>query len=202
MQWDDEHTLGEFKSWLSGNPELQVDLYITAGNEGGLLASTRKLAEELEEHAPDGLRWKFNPMLQEDHTSIPHRGLYEGIEFIFEGWKLRNVAELYDRGGWQAVVKQNKDARERVGYKGTYLQPIGGRLTTQLLGAERFSDVLDFLEARDPKRFPFQPFLFQIIAMNLEKENDTSNLIRNYELMLVRFPNNKTAQKKLEELKK
>ena len=81
-------------------PDARGWLYITLADEpGAMLESNRRFVRTLEEHAPPSFRWRWNPMPEESHYSIPAPATYDALEWIFEDWNPRHLwSELLERG--------------------------------------------------------------------------------------------------------
>ena len=104
LWWDGQLLVDQAETFLTENPDYQAKLYMTMGNEGGdMLGGAWKLAAVLEEKAPDGLDWEFHLMEKEDHGSVPHRSTYNGLEAIFDDWRIKDIYALYQDGGMEAI---------------------------------------------------------------------------------------------------
>lgn len=63
----------------------------------------RALAQALRKRKLPALTWRYDEVSGEDHSSIPHRGTYEGIRFLFSGWKPTEKLRLGgDLAQWEA----------------------------------------------------------------------------------------------------
>ena len=98
LWWSDQALVAQAETFFAATPELEADLFMTVGNEGGaLLGGVRKVAGILDEMAPKGFRWSFNLMEEETHGSVPHRSTYQGLEAIFRGWARSMIRPTYSR---------------------------------------------------------------------------------------------------------
>ncbi len=109
-------------------------LYMTVGAQrDGDLERTRALAKALRKRKPAMLTWHYDEVSAgelrgDDHGTIPHRGAYEGLKFIFSDWnppeELRlsgdlarleaHYARLSQRMGYPIALPE--DLLNRVGY--------------------------------------------------------------------------------------
>lgn len=63
-------------------------LYLSwADNEPNIQASSQRLAQWLSNHPPRGLIYQQRYYAGDDHRSTAHRGLYDGLEATFSGWR-------------------------------------------------------------------------------------------------------------------
>ena len=129
LWWDGERLLGQADSIFVRHPNLRGALYMTMGNEGGpMLAGAWGFTRVLEVRAPESFRWKWTHMPAEDHGSIPHRSLYDGLEWLFEGWQLPNLPALVaERGGdvIQVLEAHYADLSEQFGFT---VRPLEGQV--------------------------------------------------------------------------
>ncbi|RPI01037.1 MAG: hypothetical protein EHM72_07535 [Calditrichaeota bacterium] len=85
MWWDYGVLLKRTEAFLTKNQKLENYLYITVANEG-LGMGVNALAKTLELNSPKGLIWKFIEYPLEIHGTIPYKGTYDGLKFIFSDW--------------------------------------------------------------------------------------------------------------------
>ena len=116
MQWNGQGLVEQADKFFSSIEQLPVSLYMTAGNEGGaLLGGTRKLAGVLDVAAPKEFLWQFDHMPHETHGSVPLLSAYQGLEFVFANWLVRDPYELYTRYGIEAVEDFYTSSEKRYG---------------------------------------------------------------------------------------
>jgi len=114
LQYDDEVALNSLESFLKDSPELNHSIYITIGNEPNYFASLDKLTNLFKTYSSEKLRWKYVKMENEDHGSIPHKTIYDGLEFIFSDWRI-----TADRlaSGIDAIDEHYSILSKRFGYE-------------------------------------------------------------------------------------
>ncbi len=114
MQWNGQRLVDQAEAFFKETPELPISLYMTVGNEGGpLLGGTRKLAGVLGESTPEGLLWQFDHLPLETHGTVPHRSTYQGLEFVFANWTLREPERVYQQYGLDAIERFHAFGDER-----------------------------------------------------------------------------------------
>jgi predicted alpha/beta superfamily hydrolase len=59
-----------------------------ADHEDTIRLSTEKLVQALSRKPPAGLHWTHRYYPGDDHMSTPHRALYDGLEWLFAGWRM------------------------------------------------------------------------------------------------------------------
>jgi len=108
--WDDELPRRGTEALLRATPAIDKALYVSVGDEPGeQLDSNRAYANALSA-APKSLRWRAEEMPREDHGSLVHRSVYNGLELIFELWRApadtKTLAALEEH--WSKVAARYK----------------------------------------------------------------------------------------------
>ncbi len=151
LWWDDQRFLARAASIFEDHPDLNGALYMTMGNEGGdMLTGAWSLASILETTAPASFRWKWTHMPEEDHGSVPHRSLYDGLEWVFDGWHLsiRDALAMSEGGeGWLEINEHYLRLSERFGFKVQVPEYLLNQVGYFLLGEGRIDDAIPAFEA-------------------------------------------------------
>jgi predicted alpha/beta superfamily hydrolase len=114
---DNRALVNEVEPFLLSNKNLQADFYMTMANERGQqLGGAWALSSILQEKASRDLRWQFQRYPEESHFSVIHRSVYDGLQFVFQGWNLMEPFALYEQGGLAAIEKHYGQLSARVGY--------------------------------------------------------------------------------------
>jgi predicted alpha/beta superfamily hydrolase len=71
------------RSWLAQNAYRNRFLYMGVENEPRLIPLLERLSSLIGQAAPPGLRWRYRPYLDEDHTSIVNQVVHHGLRFVF-----------------------------------------------------------------------------------------------------------------------
>ena len=146
LQWNEQALVARAKTLLGSKDKtkkLAGDVFITVGDEGmGLLGGVYKLSGLLTEKAPSSLRWKFEHMPKETHGSVPHRSTYNGLEFIFADWQMKDASDAFAAGGWKAIEAHYAKLSTKFGYQvgvptGTVRDVMMG-----MINAKRLRDAL------------------------------------------------------------
>jgi hypothetical protein len=105
-------------SFLEEQKDVAASVYLTTANETDLLSGTWELASYLQNHASrdSHLSFKFRRYPEETHGTIPLRSVYDGLEFIFDGWPVQDPYALYEQGGLAAIEKHYATLSLRFGF--------------------------------------------------------------------------------------
>lgn len=112
LMYDDEYVIKHAESILEKQSIFKNYLYITLGNEPPYFNSINKLNKLLKAKT-EQLHWKYSKDMNEDHGSVPLKSLYEGLEFIYDGWQIPN--EVTEQG-IEAIKEHYSALKERYGY--------------------------------------------------------------------------------------
>jgi predicted alpha/beta superfamily hydrolase len=110
-------------SFLEEHKDVTASVYLTTANETGeFLSGNWELSAYLQSRAASDPRWTFafRRYPEETHGTIALRSVYDGLEFLFEGWPVPNSAPdsfaLFEHGGLAAIDKYYADLSLRLGF--------------------------------------------------------------------------------------
>jgi hypothetical protein len=200
LQWNDQHLVMQAETFFEATPELDADLFMTVGNEGGaLLGGVRKLSGVLDEKAPRGFRWDFNLLGQESHGSVPYRSTNLGLETIFADWYLSDAMAMFEQGGIEAIDKFYEKSGTRYGYERKTPGNVVGDLSFRLIQADRLGEASSLL-LRDPAAYPPPSNLLDMVASGYRKNGHDERASEHYRRSLEAHPGNENARKALTEM--
>jgi predicted alpha/beta superfamily hydrolase len=198
LHWNNEAVAARAERFLSNTRSLQADFYMTAGG-ATVPRGIARLNAALGRHAPEGFRWKFASMKQDDHASIPLPSIYRGLETIFEEWRLTDPLDLFDKGGIEAIHRRYRNAGIRFAYPERTTPPFTVSLVVAaLMRAGRLEEASKVL-LHDPAAYPPPWNQLDALARAYENRGDSGEAVRYYLLSLKQNPKNEFARKKLTE---
>ena len=114
--WDDRALVWKARKSLDSLSLKSRFLYMTMGDReaGDMIGTLRAFASALEHADPEGLRWWYKIMPDESHPSVVHRTVYDGLETIFERYRVTEQRLI--SGNLPAVEKHFAEASEFYGY--------------------------------------------------------------------------------------
>lgn len=194
LQWNGQRLVTQAEQFFKDTPELSISLYMTVGNEGGqLLGGTRKLAGVLDSATPTDFLWKFEHMPLETHGTVPHRSTYDGLEFVFADWILRNPEQIYKQYGLAAIEQFHEAADKRYGMnRGIHAMTFG-----YLLGSMRIDGKLDEavrLMSHPSAMTNAASGMHSFLADALRENNDQEQAIKFYRQAIQLNPGNVQAR--------
>jgi predicted alpha/beta superfamily hydrolase len=195
IAWNNEAEIAAVRRFCSQVKELQAGLFITAANMFGTATpGVRALVGVLDGNTPQGFRWKFEYMEDENHISIPLPSIYYGLKTIFDGWYLVDPLLLFDQGGLEAIDKHFREGGKRYGYDRTTPPFAVSLVVAGLIKTGRLEDASTVL-LHDPKLDPPPWNQLDALARAYAERGNTQQAIRYYTLSLQENPNNTWARK-------
>jgi predicted alpha/beta superfamily hydrolase len=201
LQWDSQQVVKRAQEFFARTGKLNVSLYITSGNEGGdLVGGIRKLTGVLQERTRtlDGFSWYYEPMPLESHGSLPNRSTYEGLEFVFADWTLRDPFETYNKYGIEAVENFFAKSEEKYGMGRAVRDRVTPRIVLELETAGRLDEILALRSRKGFVQIP-AGILVRIADQYLAKGR-TEKAVEVYQLALEADPGNDAAKQALTKL--
>jgi predicted alpha/beta superfamily hydrolase len=200
LQWDEQRLVERANTAFANGRESNVTLFITAGNEGGpLLGGVRKFVAVLGEKSPKGIDWRFEHMPLESHGSVPLPSTYQGLEFVFADWTLREPLETYERHGIDAVDRFFEKSDEKYGFGRGVPEPIAATIGQQLQAAGRLDEITELLAHYWDTMKPPAPFL-ERLADTYRERGQADRAIDLYRRALEVDPTSASARQALTDL--
>ena len=81
--WNDHRLLDGAAERLRARPDLQKTLWVASSDEKGISDLTDRFAKILTKDAPKGLRWHYEPMPDEHHSTIYHPAAMKAFRALF-----------------------------------------------------------------------------------------------------------------------
>jgi predicted alpha/beta superfamily hydrolase len=83
LWWNDQKLVDEAAGMIAGRKPMDKVLYLATSDEKGILGPTRRLVEILEKGKFAGLRWRYDPMPEEKHSTIYHPAALRAFRYLF-----------------------------------------------------------------------------------------------------------------------
>ena len=78
--------MNNVKTYIASNNYENRFLYMAVENDPVLISVLKPFTEILTAANLKGLKWDYKVYLEEDHASIPHRTIYNGLRYTFAQW--------------------------------------------------------------------------------------------------------------------
>jgi uncharacterized protein len=83
LWWNNQKLVGDASRLLRARPGLKKTLYFASSDEKEIAADARRFAEVLGRSAPPGLRWHYEKMPDEKHSTIYHPAALKAFRAVF-----------------------------------------------------------------------------------------------------------------------
>ncbi|RPJ01705.1 MAG: tetratricopeptide repeat protein [Candidatus Aminicenantes bacterium] len=210
--WNDNGETRSAERILAAEPARRGVLFLSRGQETELMA--RNLApfvKVLQDRAPRGLRWKFEIFAEENHESSPHRAIFDGLEFIYQGWSF-NFSFLYEESDPKktaftagVLVDHYRGLTAAFGYDcrpaESYYNGVGYDLLRYDLARQNsVAPAIELFKA-NVLFYPESSNAYDSLAEGYMAAGDKDRAIENYEKSLALNPKNTNAVERLKKLK-
>lgn len=201
MWWDDQSLVNQAETFLEKNPEHQTKLYMTMGNERGtMLGGAWKLAALLEEKTnADHFKWEFHILKEEDHGSVVHRSTYNGLEALFNDWRLEDPFALYQQGGLAAIQDHFEKIKETYGVDGRAPEGMINGLGYRLLNSGKVDEAIEVF-AQNVNDYPKSFNVYDSLGEGYKVKGEKGKAIKYYKKSMELNPGNTNGITMLAEL--
>ena len=177
LQYAENLVVKEAEEILSAQSVKGKVLYLTLGDEPAYMESIGKFTKILKKINAPGLYWKYDLMKQENHATVPHKTIYQGLEFIFSGWqipaeKALNLASIQNH--YQALTN-------RFGIEVKPSEVLLNRFGYQILAKEEFVRAIEVFKA-NVKIYPNSNNVYDSLGEAYERSGNLEQAIKNYKI--------------------
>jgi predicted alpha/beta superfamily hydrolase len=177
LQYDKGVVVKKAAELLSINSIKNKTLYLSLGDEPIYLESMGKLTGLLNELDVPGLEWKYVKFDNDNHASVPHKTIYQGLEFIFSGWqiptdKANDLASIQDHYSFLS---------QKFGFAVRPSEFLLNRLGYQIMGNKEFADAIEVFQA-NVKNYPNSDNVYDSLGEAYEKAGKLKLAAENYKI--------------------
>lgn len=84
LWWNNQKLVNSSAGRLRANPKLNKTLYFASSGDKGVAEITQPLADVLSKNAPAGVKWHYEKMPDEKHSTIYHPAALKAFRLIFK----------------------------------------------------------------------------------------------------------------------
>lgn len=177
LMYDDEIIIKKVKDSFNKKAVFNKSLYMTIGNEPAYVESLGKFTGLLDSNSSNGLEWKFVKMESEDHGTIPHKTIYDGLEFIFSGWRIPTDLAT----SLTSIDEHYKSLSKKFGYEILAPEFLLNRLGYQILGQGEIEKAIQIFK-QNVKTYPESVNVYDSLGEAFEKAGDIKMAEKNYKI--------------------
>lgn len=198
LMWDNELVIKRAEADLDKKLTMNKFLYITIGDEPTYTNSLEKFtnmlksldAEKIDVNLSDDknlpalppprfispLEWKFVEMKSENHATIPFKSVYEGLEFIYAGWRIPDEIAIK---GIDEIKNHYTNLSRKFGYQIYVPEVLINRLGYALMGQGKINQALEYFQY-NVKIFPNSANVYDSLGEGYETNNQFKLALENY----------------------
>ena len=176
MMYDDDFVVKQAKTKLKADYPNGVQFYMTIGDEPDYFESLSTFETIIKTKSPKGLDFLYVKMEDESHGSIPHLSIYNGLQWIYSGWRLTDETL---KKGLIAVDDHYKELSIKYGYKINTPEYVINILGYNYLRKEQFDEAIKVFH-ENVKRFPTSANVYDSLGEAYEKNGQYKKAENNY----------------------
>jgi len=141
LNWDNDFVINRAENYFKSKPADGKRLFMTFANEGGEMKdSMNKFLTVLEKHAPDNIEWEYSDRDHENHGTVVHKSIYDGLEYIYSGWPIS--AEVVQKNDLAALLGHYDRLSAKYGYIITVPENTLNLFGYRLVQASKFDEAI------------------------------------------------------------
>jgi tetratricopeptide (TPR) repeat protein len=86
LHYDDSYLVKQAKTLLKSKYKTQMFFYMTLGYERNYFEPLKEFSGIIEEKSGEAIDFQYTIMEKENHGSVPHLSIYNGLTYIFSGF--------------------------------------------------------------------------------------------------------------------
>jgi len=177
LMYDDNFLVKEAETKLKSKYPNGVKFYMTVGLEPGYIEALATFENIIEKKSPTGFEFKYVIMKDEDHGSIPHLSIYNGLGWIYAGWKM--PAEKI-KEGLAEIDNYYSDLSKKYGYEIKTPEAFINLLGYKYLGEKEFNKAIKIFK-ENVKRYPKSANVYDSLGEALENNQQYQEAKENYQ---------------------
>lgn len=176
LWWDNRGEIRTAESFFKNQKNFPKILYFTIGNEGNDMVKSNEAMSKILKNAPKDFHWKFAFMEKENHGSIVHRSLYDGLEWMYLNWQ---IPENYESLAVAGIEEYYEKMKIKFGYEYTTLEAMINSVGYALMGKGKTAQAIEVLKY-NITRFPDSPNVYDSLGEALEAAGQLDQAAINY----------------------
>ena len=198
LWWGKETLVNQIGTFLRTPSKLRAYVYETVGNEGpSMVTPALRVLESVEAKSVEGLEWKIKLMDTEDHGSIVHRSIYDGLEYIFSPWQMRGNLTI---AGMKGLEQHYQELSDRYGFVIAAPEPTVNALGYRYMAQNKVDEAIAVFKW-NVEHYPKSSNVYDSLGEAFARKGDTKLAIENYEKSVALNPNNTAGIEILKKLK-
>lgn len=177
MMYDNDFVVRESETKLKSKYPNEVQFYMTVGDEPNYFGTLAQFEANVLKKSPENFKYTYVKMESENHGSIPHLSIYNGLESIYSEWKLSK--DVYAKG-LEAIDKHYAYLSEKYGYSVPTPEMTINMLGYNYLNKKEFDKAIKIFK-ENVVRFPKSANVYDSLGEAYENNNQFVEAEKNYQ---------------------
>ena len=208
LWWNNNSEVRSAEEILAANPDRRGFLFLSHGQEvERMTESIAPLVRVMQNRPQRNLGWKFKVFAEENHESSPHLAIYNGLGFIYEGWRFDFIYLYNEFNPEKKVFKADvlidhyNKLTDKYGYDCRPAENYYNGVGYDLLSQKSIDSAIEIFKA-NVLFYPESSNTYDSLGEAYMIAGDKNRAIENYEKSLALDPKNTNAEEKLRELRR
>lgn len=176
LWWNDRSEIRRAEDFFKNRKSFPKILYFTIGGEGDDMVRSNEAMSKVLKKTPKDFYWKFSFMEKENHGSIVHRSIYDGLEWMYRNWILPENFESMSMPDIEAYYEKMK---VKFGYEYTTLEAAINSVGYALIAKGKIAQAVETLKY-NATRFPESPNVYDSLGEAMEAAGQLDQAAINY----------------------
>jgi len=177
LHYDNQHLIKDAETKIKSDYGKDVQFYMTLGNEPPYIPSLTKLDSIINTKSPNNFYFTYIQMIDEDHGSIPHLSIYNGLQSIYSDWRIPRDVFI---DGLASIEKHYQKISKKYGTKIEVSENTINILGYYYLNNEEFKKAIKVFK-ENVNRFPNSSNVYDSLGEAYEKNNKIKKAEKNYQ---------------------
>jgi predicted alpha/beta superfamily hydrolase len=175
---EEEFILRNTKNFLHTNNYKSNYLFVSGGNQPELTPALEEFFDLLDDNAPEGLRWQYDPMPDDDHGTIQYKTIFDGLRNLYIPW--HTIPDAIIDAGIQSLREYGNTVEDIFGYD-IKISPFALAVIGQNFTVDRkYSDSIELFQYYR-EVYPDDHYAPYMIGRNYESMEDYAESIKYFE---------------------
>ncbi len=198
LGYDSGYVLNKAPAILEKQTSLKKFLFMTLGNEPRYVPRLEAFCQILEDKAPEDLEWKYTYMGDEDHFSVTHKSIYDGLEALYSDWR---VTEATIQKSMEEIQEHYKALTEKFGYEISIPARVYNLVGYELIKAKKIKEAIKVFDLC-VNIYPEYWYAYSNLGYCHMIVGNKELAVKNLEKALELNPQDKLSAQRLQQLKK
>ena len=177
LHYDNQYLIKQAETKIMSDYDKNVQFFMTLGDEPAYVPSLTKLESIIEIKSPKNFDFTYIQMKDEDHGSVPHLSIYNGLQAIYSDWQVPRETFIE---GLASIEKHYKKISKKYGTKLEVSENTINILGYYYLNNKEFDKAIKAFK-ENVKRFPASANVYDSLGEAFENSKQIKKAEKNYQ---------------------